>query len=181
MINVDIMDTTLQDIITTFVLNKMLHHVDMLGIIEPHEELKYDMDKQNPEWITGDPWYNTSICKKLHRKVFEGFIRNSRTGRYNIMCSIYAHEKEHQSSCDDGSSGRVCLLSSNSTTEALHLLDATIYFIDCLAKILRTQVHRTLLMFSHNMVTLFKKYQLNLLINTNHYYMLLEVVGMWKN
>ena len=43
MINVDIMDTTFQDIITTFVLNKMLQHVDMLGIIEPNEELKYDM------------------------------------------------------------------------------------------------------------------------------------------
>ena len=26
------------------------------------------MDKNNSEWMTGGPWYNTSICKKLHGK-----------------------------------------------------------------------------------------------------------------
>ena len=89
------------------------------------------MDKYNSECMTGGPWYNTFICKKLHGKVFEGFIRNARTDRYNIMCYIDVHEKEHQSSCDDGSSSGVCPIPSNSTTEALDLLGATIYFIDC--------------------------------------------------
>ena len=37
MIDVDMLDTTYQYIITTFVLNKMLHHVCMLWIIETHE------------------------------------------------------------------------------------------------------------------------------------------------
>ena len=46
--------------------------------------------------MTGGTWYNTYICKKLHGKVLEGFIRNARMDRYNVMCSIYAHEKEHQ-------------------------------------------------------------------------------------
>ena len=87
------MDTTYQYIITTFVLNTMLHHIFMLWIIETHEKLQYDMDKHNSEWVTGGPWYNTSICKKLHGKVFEGFIRNTRTDIYNIMCSIDAHRK----------------------------------------------------------------------------------------
>ena len=41
-------DKTYQDIITTFVLNTMLHHVCMLRIIETHEQLKYDTDKKNP-------------------------------------------------------------------------------------------------------------------------------------
>ena len=69
--------------------------------------------------MTGGPWYNTYICKKLHGKVFEGFIINARTDRYNIMCYIDEYEKEHQSySCDDGRSGRVCPLPSNSTTAA---------------------------------------------------------------
>ena len=66
MIDVDIWDTTYQYIITTFVLNKILIHVGMLWIIENHEELKYDMGIQNSDWLTGGPWYNTSICKKLH-------------------------------------------------------------------------------------------------------------------
>ena len=90
------LNTTYQHIIPTFVLNTMLHHVGMLLLIETHEQLQYDMDKQNSEWMTGGPWYNTSICNKLNGIVFEGFIINDRTDRYHIMCSIDAHEKEHQ-------------------------------------------------------------------------------------
>ena len=43
------MNTTYQDIITLFVLNKMLQHVRMLWIIEANEQLKYDMEKHNPD------------------------------------------------------------------------------------------------------------------------------------
>ena len=70
MIDVDIINTTYQDIFTTFVFNTMLHHVVMLCIIETHEQLQYDMDIQNLDWMTGGPWYNMSICKKLHGKLF---------------------------------------------------------------------------------------------------------------
>ena len=67
MIYVDNLNTTYQDIITTFLLNTMLHHVVMLWIFETYEQLQYDMDKNNSEWMTGCPWYNTSIFKKLQR------------------------------------------------------------------------------------------------------------------
>ena len=70
-----------KDIISSFVLNEVLRHVGMSWIIETHKQLKYDMDKHNPDWITGGPWYNTYICKKLHGTVFEEYIRNSRTAR----------------------------------------------------------------------------------------------------
>ena len=93
MIYVDILDINYQEIIITFVLNIILQNVGMLRIIENHEELKYDMDIQNSDWLTGGPWYNTSICKKLHGKLLEGFIKNARTDRYNIMCSIDAYER----------------------------------------------------------------------------------------
>ena len=36
----------------------------------------------------------TYIFAKIHVKVFEAFIRNARTDRYNLMCSIDAHEKK---------------------------------------------------------------------------------------
>ena len=94
-IDVDSIITTYQDIITTFVLNTILHHVCMLWIIEIHEQLQHDIDKHNSEWMTGGPWYNTYICKKLNGNVFEGFIINARTDRYNIICSVDAHEKEY--------------------------------------------------------------------------------------
>ena len=51
------------------------------------------MDIHNSDWFTGGPWYNISICNKPHGKLFEGFIINARTDRYNIVCSIDAHEK----------------------------------------------------------------------------------------
>ena len=43
----DIMNIAYQYIITTFVLDKMLHHVGMLLIIETYEQLQYDTDEQN--------------------------------------------------------------------------------------------------------------------------------------
>ena len=76
--------------------------------------------------MSGDPWYNTYICKILHGNVFERFIINARTDRYNIMCSIDAH--------DDKSRGGGYPLTSNSTTESLFSFDATIYFITCWKK-----------------------------------------------
>ena len=70
--------------------------------------------------MTGGPWCNTYICKKLHGKVFEGFIINAITDRYNIMCFIDVFEIENQSSsCDYVSSGGGCPLPTNSTTSTL--------------------------------------------------------------
>ena len=127
--------------ITYFVLNKMLHHVGMLWIIENHEELKYDMDIQNSYWFTGGPWYNTYICKKLHGNLFEGFIINAITDRYNIMCYIDLSEIYHQSSsCDDESSGGGCPLPTTSTTELLQSIGATIDFIGCWLKSLEYNI-----------------------------------------
>ena len=71
MIDVDIMNTKYPDIITPSVLNTMVHHVGILWIIETHEHLQHYMDKHNSEWMSGGPWYNTSICKKLHENMFE--------------------------------------------------------------------------------------------------------------
>ena len=117
MIYVDLLETNYQEIIATFVLNTMLHHVGMIWINEYREYLKYDMDIQNSYWMTGDPWYNTYICNKLHGKLFEAFIINART---DIMCSIDLYERENQSSsCDDVSSGGGCPLPITSTNEAL--------------------------------------------------------------
>ena len=184
MIDVDIMNTIYQDIITLFVLSKMLHHVGMLWIIETHEQLQYVMDKQNSEWMTGGPWYNTSICKILHRKVFEGFIINARTDRYNIMCSIDAHENIHPSEHYDGISGDGYPIPSNSTTGALVLLGVTIDFIGCWLEALEHNVLERCHMYIFTMKKLFLKSQLKFLNkpvqskNINHYYMLLEVVGM---
>ena len=158
MINVDNLNTSYQDIITTFAFNKILHHVGMLWIIEDYEQLKYDTDIQNSDCMTGGPWYNTSIWKKLHGKLFEGFIKNARTDRYHIMCYIDTHEKlHHSSSCDDGISGGGCLLPKYSTTEALILLGATIYFIGCWLKGLEHNLLESCNLYTYYMEELFQK------------------------
>ena len=92
MTDFDVLETYYQWIITTFVLNTMLHHVGMIWIIENHENSKYDMEIKHLDWMTGGSWYNWSICKKLNGKLFETFIRNARTDRYYIMCSIDVYE-----------------------------------------------------------------------------------------
>ena len=80
-------------IIPSFVLNTVLHYVGMSWIIETNQHFEYDLDKNNPDWKIGCPWYNTYICKKIHGKVFDEFIRNAKTDRYNIICSIDKHKK----------------------------------------------------------------------------------------
>ena len=47
-------------------MNKMLHHVGMIWIMVNNEDLKYDMEIQNTDQVTGGTWYNTCIGKKLH-------------------------------------------------------------------------------------------------------------------
>ena len=89
--------------------------------------------------------------------MFEGFIRNTRTGRYNFMCSIDSHGKYNQSSCDDVSSGGGCSLPSNSTTEELVLLGATMDFIGCWIKSLKQNMLELCNMYDFNMNKLFQK------------------------
>ena len=55
--------------------------------------MKYEMEKTNhPYWLNKVPWYNLDIFSKLHGSLFEDFRTHVRTGRYNLMCSIVAHD-----------------------------------------------------------------------------------------
>ena len=105
--------------------------------------------------MAGGTWYNIFICKKLHGNVFEGFIRNTRNDRYNIMCVIDAHENINPSEHDDGSSGGGYPLPSNSTIEALVLLGATIDFIGFWLKSLEQNLLERCHMYFLNMKILF--------------------------
>ena len=93
MIDMDIMNTTYQDIITSFVLNKILYRVGMLWIIETHEQLKYDMDKHNSDWMTGGPWYNTHICKNYIEMCLKSSL-NIQDLTDIISCVILMHVKK---------------------------------------------------------------------------------------
>ena len=80
--------------IIIFVLNTILHHVGMSWIISSNDEIKYEKDECNhQDWLNKGPWYSIAICSRFHGSMFEGFITQARTGRYNIMCSLVAHDK----------------------------------------------------------------------------------------
>ena len=49
--------STLEEIITKFLLNAILHHVGMLWIICSNEEMKYEIDKINTQdWLNKGTW-----------------------------------------------------------------------------------------------------------------------------
>ena len=83
------------EIVTKFVLNAMLHHVGMSWIISSNREMEYEINTKSNhlDWLNKAPWYNRNICSKLHGSRFEDFITQARTDRYNIMCSLVAHDR----------------------------------------------------------------------------------------
>ena len=58
------------------------------------------------------------------------FIRNYRTDRYDLMCSITSNDKQKPTYVDGESSAGSIEIYNNETTAALKLLDATLNFID---------------------------------------------------
>ena len=77
-------------------LNTVLHHVGMLWIIEAEKHLEYDMDKDNSDQMTGDPWYNTSICKNYMENCFNNSL-DMQALIDIISCVLLMHTKKiHQ-------------------------------------------------------------------------------------
>ena len=66
-------------------------------------EMEYDMTTKSNHlyWLNKVPWYNKNICSKLHGIKFENFITQARSDRYNIMCSLVAHDRLQTDYKDD--------------------------------------------------------------------------------
>ena len=88
------------------------------------------MDENNhQDWLNEVPWYNTYICLKLHGSMFEDFVTHARTDRYNLRCSLVAHDKIQPAYEDDESSIGNRSIPKNATTKALKALGSTLNFI----------------------------------------------------
>ena len=106
--------------VTKFVLNAILHHVDMSWIISSNEEMKYEMDKNHHQyWLNKGPWYNTAICLRLHGSLFEYFITHARSDRYNLICSLVENDKIQPAYEDDEISIGDRSIPKNETPRAL--------------------------------------------------------------
>ena len=125
------------EIINKFLLNTMLHHVGMSWIISSNQEMEYEMDENNhQDWLNKGLWYNTYICSKLHGSRFVDFIKQARTDRYNLMCSLVAHDILQLYYKDDYRSIGDRVIPDNATTKTLEELGATIDFIYIWLKLL---------------------------------------------
>ena len=71
-----------------------------------------------------------NICSKLHGINFEAFITQARTDRYNIMCSLVAHDRLQENKTDDEISIGDRVIPNYATVKALKSLGATFNFID---------------------------------------------------
>ena len=112
-------------------MNAMLHHVGMSWIISSKKEMDYFnyTDSKNLSWFDTGPWYNKNICSKLYGTTFEGFIIQARTERYNIMCSLVAHDIMQDNKQDDEISIGDRVISNDATVKALKSLGSTFIFI----------------------------------------------------
>ena len=50
-------------------------------------------NSKNLGWFDTGPCHNKNICSRLYGTTFEGFIIQARTDRYNIICSLAAHDR----------------------------------------------------------------------------------------
>ena len=59
--------------------------------------MKYEIDKIiHQAWFNKCPWYNTSICSRLHGSLFDDFRTHARTDIYNLIFYLVAHAKNNQ-------------------------------------------------------------------------------------
>ena len=104
---------------------------------QSNNEMKNETDESNhQDFLNKFTWYNTGICSSLHGSIFEDFITHARTDRYNIMCSLVAHDKKLPDYEYDESNIGDRLIPKHSTTEELEALVYTINFIDIWIKLL---------------------------------------------
>ena len=89
------------------------------------------------DWSNKGPWYNKNIFSKLHVIKFEDYITQARTDRYNIMCSLVAHDRLEPGYKDDESSISDRSIPNDATIKTLKSLGATFNFIDIWLKLLR--------------------------------------------
>ena len=136
------------EIVTKSFSNKMLHHVGMSWIISSNHEMEYKMDEHNhQDWLNKVPWYNTSICSKLHGSRFEDFIPQEIIKRYNLKYYLVAHDrlqldyKDYESSIGDRE------IPDDATIKTLEGLGVTINFLDIWLKMLCEYINAMKVMF----------------------------------
>ena len=86
--------------------------------------MDYDNFKnsKNLNWFDTGPWHKKKICSKLYGTSFEGFITQAITDRYNIMCSLVAHDRLQENKPDDESSIGDRVIPNDATVKIIKII-----------------------------------------------------------
>ena len=90
----------------------------------------------HPDQLNKVAWYNTAICSSLHGSLFEYSVTNELTNRYDLMCSIVAHDKKQPAYEYDEKIIGDRLMPKNMTIEGLEAFGATFNLIEIWLKLL---------------------------------------------
>ena len=89
------------------------------------------------DWLNKVPRYNRNVYSKLYGIRLKDFITQARTDRYNLMCSLVAHDRLQPDYEYDVSSIGDRAIPNYATIKTLESLDATFNFIGIWLKFLR--------------------------------------------
>ena len=125
--------------------------------------MKYDMDENNhQDWLNKGPWYNTCICLKLRGNIYDDFITQARTDRYNRICYLVAHDKIQPDYEDDESYLGDRSIPKDATPKELTALGATLKFIDIWLKLFLDNYSARCDAYVNAMKEMFKKIPLTI-------------------
>ena len=83
----------IENFITPFVTNMVFQNIGLFWIIQSNKNLSFDFQKHCPSWTLNGPWHNNNICTRVYSLVFKNYFTTTKRDKYNLMCSIEAHEK----------------------------------------------------------------------------------------
>ena len=115
----------------------VFRNVGLFCIIQPNQKLNFYSRTHFPSWVINGQWYNTMICSLLNGSSFEDYVTSARQDKYNLMCSIEAHEVYHPTINYDSSSGGGRPLTFNSKKDVVVSLGLTLNSVDSWLKPLK--------------------------------------------
>ena len=117
-------------VITSFVLHSVFQNVGLLWIIDKNKHYSLEIDLEDTKCTDRSHWYNTTICTKLNGQTFGYYLKTVQKDRYDLMCSVDAHYKEHVTMTSYVGSGVGRPISITSSKKELQSLGHTINFLD---------------------------------------------------
>ena len=78
----------------------MFHHVGLSWMIETKEKYAFAVEEHFIEQCKVGPFFNKKNCQNLHSPIFEELFVTTRQDRYELMCGLYAFDKNNDKSTD---------------------------------------------------------------------------------